>query len=81
MTRSATPAKVAEAGPVMAITLTNGHFPRRRGLVILLSSIAGFLLTVVWSAWSVRECRSSPPRPTRRANCPHAASSRWSCSA
>ncbi|ASO21171.1 hypothetical protein FHR81_002138 [Actinoalloteichus hoggarensis] len=31
-------------------TLVNGHFPRRRGLIILLSSVAGFLLTVVWSA-------------------------------
>ncbi|WP_461125029.1 hypothetical protein [Saccharothrix stipae] len=27
-----------------------GEFPRRRGLIVLLSSIAGFLLTVVWSA-------------------------------
>jgi hypothetical protein len=28
----------------------NGHFPRRRGVVVLLSALAGFLLTVVWSA-------------------------------
>ncbi|WP_367138231.1 hypothetical protein [Saccharothrix sp. HUAS TT1] len=28
----------------------NGHFPRRRGLIVLIASIAGFLLTVVWSA-------------------------------
>ncbi|MBC6467514.1 hypothetical protein HKK74_18735 [Actinomadura alba] len=28
----------------------NGHFPRRRLLVIVLSALAGFLLTVVWSA-------------------------------
>ncbi|WP_119730398.1 hypothetical protein [Thermomonospora amylolytica] len=28
----------------------NGHFPRRRALVIGLSALAGFLLTVVWSA-------------------------------
>jgi len=28
----------------------NGSFPRRPGLVILLSVLAGFLLTVVWSA-------------------------------
>jgi hypothetical protein len=31
-------------------TFVNGHFPRRRGLIVLLSSIGGFLLTVVWSA-------------------------------
>ncbi|GAA4076308.1 hypothetical protein GCM10022214_37010 [Actinomadura miaoliensis] len=28
----------------------NGHFPRRRGLIIALSALAGFLLTVAWSA-------------------------------
>ncbi|MFG3417486.1 hypothetical protein ACIBTZ_00265 [Micromonospora sp. NPDC049460] len=27
-----------------------GHFPRRRGLIILLSVLGGFLLTVIWSA-------------------------------
>ncbi|MGW4461527.1 hypothetical protein [Micromonospora sp. NBC_01796] len=31
-------------------TLVNGYFPRRRGLIILLSVLGGFLLTVVWSA-------------------------------
>jgi hypothetical protein len=31
-------------------TFVNGHFPRRRGLIILISGIAGFLLTVIWSA-------------------------------
>ncbi|TQM84396.1 hypothetical protein FHX81_6840 [Saccharothrix saharensis] len=31
-------------------TFVTGDFPRRRGLIVLLSSIAGFLLTVVWSA-------------------------------
>ncbi|WP_053716594.1 hypothetical protein [Saccharothrix sp. NRRL B-16348] len=31
-------------------SFVNGHFPDRRGLIVLLSSIAGFLLTVVWSA-------------------------------
>ncbi|WP_309116049.1 hypothetical protein [Saccharothrix sp.] len=36
--------------PVATSTLVNGHFPRRRGLIILLSSLGGFLLTVVWSA-------------------------------
>ncbi|MEU4744633.1 hypothetical protein AB0G02_29810 [Actinosynnema sp. NPDC023658] len=35
---------------VATSSFVNGHFPRRRGLVVLLSSIAGFLLTVVWSA-------------------------------
>ncbi|QFZ20718.1 hypothetical protein [Saccharothrix syringae] len=29
---------------------SNGHVPRRRGLVLLVSSVVGFLLTVVWSA-------------------------------
>lgn len=38
------------AGPVATSTLVNGHFPRRRGLIVLLSSLGGFLLTVVWSA-------------------------------
>lgn len=28
----------------------NGHFPRRRWLVVLLSSLGGFALTIVWSA-------------------------------
>ncbi|WP_243710564.1 hypothetical protein [Micromonospora sp. KC213] len=31
-------------------TFVNGHFPRRRGLIVALSVLAGFLLTVVWSA-------------------------------
>jgi hypothetical protein len=31
-------------------TLVNGHFPRRRWLVLALSALGGFLLTVVWSA-------------------------------
>jgi hypothetical protein len=30
--------------------LVTGRFPRRRGLIILVSSLVGFLLTVVWSA-------------------------------
>ncbi|GAA0255646.1 hypothetical protein GCM10010492_65650 [Saccharothrix mutabilis subsp. mutabilis] len=38
------------SGPVATSTLVNGHFPRRRGLIILLSALGGFLLTVVWSA-------------------------------
>jgi hypothetical protein len=41
---------VEEAQPTATSTFVNGHFPRRRWLVILLSAIAGFLLTVVWSA-------------------------------
>ncbi|MEV6325721.1 hypothetical protein AB0M45_31820 [Nocardia sp. NPDC051787] len=28
----------------------NGHYPRRRGVVLLLGVLGGFLLTVVWSA-------------------------------
>ncbi|MFI1193680.1 hypothetical protein ACH4T9_10510 [Micromonospora sp. NPDC020750] len=28
----------------------NGHFPRRRALIVLLSVLGGFLLTVIWSA-------------------------------
>ncbi|MFD9737240.1 hypothetical protein [Umezawaea sp. NPDC059074] len=36
--------------PVATSAFVTGHFPRRRGLVILLSVLAGFLLTVVWSA-------------------------------
>lgn len=42
--------------PVVAPTaeatslFVNGHFPRRRALIISLSVLAGFLLTVVWSA-------------------------------
>ncbi|ROP41691.1 hypothetical protein EDD40_7127 [Saccharothrix texasensis] len=35
---------------VATSSFVNGHFPRRRGLILVLSSIAGFLLTVVWSA-------------------------------
>ncbi|MFE2757899.1 hypothetical protein ACFXGA_38445 [Actinosynnema sp. NPDC059335] len=35
---------------VATSTFVTGVFPRRRGLVVLLSSLAGFLLTVVWSA-------------------------------
>ncbi|MEU8186137.1 hypothetical protein [Micromonospora carbonacea] len=31
-------------------TFVNGHFPRRRALIVLLSVLGGFLLTVVWSA-------------------------------
>lgn len=39
-----------DAAPPRASTFVNGHFPRRRFLVIALSALAGFLLTVVWSA-------------------------------
>ncbi|GAB3885177.1 hypothetical protein GCM10029964_047420 [Kibdelosporangium lantanae] len=31
-------------------TFVNGHFPKRRGLVLLVAAVAGFLLTVIWSA-------------------------------
>ncbi|MEU0272680.1 hypothetical protein [Streptomyces sp. NPDC006307] len=33
-----------------ASLFVNGHFPRRRALVILVSALFGFALTVVWSA-------------------------------
>ncbi|PZF99007.1 hypothetical protein C1I99_12355 [Micromonospora deserti] len=36
--------------PTGTSTFVNGHFPRRRGLIILLSVLGGFLLTVIWSA-------------------------------
>ncbi|GIH97065.1 hypothetical protein ACFFMN_39575 [Planobispora siamensis] len=40
------------APPAAAATsvFVNGSFPRRRGLIILVGSLVGFLLTVVWSA-------------------------------
>ncbi|WP_107656430.1 hypothetical protein [Nocardia suismassiliense] len=36
--------------PVATSVFVNGYIPRRRGLVLLLGVLAGFLLTVVWSA-------------------------------
>lgn len=30
-------------------SFVNGHFPRRRGLIVLVSALLGFALTVVWS--------------------------------
>jgi hypothetical protein len=46
------PAEVTRPEPVPAATstLVTGHFPRRRGLIVLLSVLGGFLLTIVWSA-------------------------------
>ncbi|WP_433259930.1 hypothetical protein ACQPZF_22235 [Actinosynnema sp. CS-041913] len=41
---------LSESPPRGTSALVNGAFPRRRGLVVLLAGIAGFLLTVVWSA-------------------------------
>ncbi|WP_433496314.1 hypothetical protein ACQP1K_15050 [Sphaerimonospora sp. CA-214678] len=38
------------AAPAATSIFVNGHFPRRRGLIVLLASLVGFLLTVVWSA-------------------------------
>jgi hypothetical protein len=50
MTYSVTaPDRPVTLSPAISM-FVNGHFPRRRGLVVLLSSLAGFLLTVVWSA-------------------------------
>ncbi|WP_283133067.1 hypothetical protein [Rhizohabitans arisaemae] len=49
--------RAAESVPIPPIpsspatsTLVNGHFPRRRGLVLAISGLVGLLLTVVWSA-------------------------------
>lgn len=36
--------------PIGTSTFVNGAFPRRRGLILLLSVLAGFGLTVIWSA-------------------------------
>jgi hypothetical protein len=48
---SATPGLAADGTrPAATSAFVNGYFPRRRGLVVGLSIIAGFLLTVVWSA-------------------------------
>jgi MFS family permease len=41
---------VPEAEPRGTSTFVTGQFPRRRGLIILASAVAGFLLTAVWSA-------------------------------
>ncbi len=41
---------VTGVAPVATSTFVNGHFPRRRWLVVGLSALAGFALTVVWSA-------------------------------
>ncbi|GIH67828.1 hypothetical protein [Sphaerimonospora thailandensis] len=39
-----------KAAAAATSVFVNGHVPRRRGLIVLLASLAGFLLTVVWSA-------------------------------
>ncbi|MFB6396945.1 hypothetical protein [Polymorphospora lycopeni] len=44
------PSVDAASEPKATSPFVNGHFPRRRGLIIGLSVLAGFLLTVVWSA-------------------------------
>ncbi|GAA2707182.1 hypothetical protein ACFY2R_03545 [Micromonospora olivasterospora] len=36
--------------PTGTSAFVNGHFPRRRALLVLLGVLGGFLLTVVWSA-------------------------------
>ena len=46
----ATPAKVAEAGPVTATTLTNGHSPHGRAPGFPVSSTAGSPRAAVFSA-------------------------------
>lgn len=42
--------EVTQTRPAATSAFVNGHFPRRRGLIVLLSVLAGFALTVVWSA-------------------------------
>ncbi|NBE83629.1 hypothetical protein GVV04_22205 [Micromonospora sp. NEAU-HG-1] len=39
-----------DAGQEGTSAFVNGHFPRRRALIVLLSVLGGFLLTVIWSA-------------------------------
>ncbi|OUC95464.1 hypothetical protein [Streptosporangium minutum] len=48
---SETPGRAGvRAAPVATSVFVNGWFPRRRGLIILVSGLVGFLLTIVWSA-------------------------------
>lgn len=50
-TRRADPTPTtSDGGPKASSTFVNGYFPRWRALIILLSVLGGFLLTVVWSA-------------------------------
>ncbi|ONI92063.1 hypothetical protein ALI22I_06065 [Saccharothrix sp. ALI-22-I] len=49
-TTSALGTSGGSATPLATSAFVNGHFPRRRGLIVALSALAGFLLTVVWSA-------------------------------
>ncbi|MGN9778407.1 hypothetical protein ACTMS0_21950 [Micromonospora sp. H33] len=48
--RDATDPIRLSTAPRATSLFVNGHAPRRRGLLILLSLLGGFLLTVVWSA-------------------------------
>lgn len=53
MTRSGTGKIVQTVSPTATTgtsSFVNGHFPNRRWLVVTLSALAGFMLTVVWSA-------------------------------
>jgi hypothetical protein len=45
-----TPNTAAPPAPRPTSMFVNGHFPRRRALIAGLAALAGFLLTVVWSA-------------------------------
>lgn len=38
------------AAPALVSPFGTGHYPRRRALIVLISALAGFLLTVIWSA-------------------------------
>ncbi|MFD7703724.1 hypothetical protein [Streptomyces caelestis] len=42
--------RVADTGPDTSSFFFNGHVPRRRALVVVVSALFGFALTVVWSA-------------------------------
>ncbi|MGK8557711.1 hypothetical protein [Nocardia gipuzkoensis] len=46
---TATTSPVLEHSEATSV-FVNGHYPRRRGMVLLLGVLGGFLLTVVWSA-------------------------------
>ncbi|ORT54584.1 hypothetical protein BKD26_35085 [Streptomyces sp. CB03238] len=50
MTHAPERSRSASPAPVGTSLFVNGHFPRRRALIILVSALFGFALTVVWSA-------------------------------
>ncbi|OKK04986.1 hypothetical protein AMK26_15270 [Streptomyces sp. CB03234] len=50
MTHAPERSRSASSAPVGTSLFVNGHVPRRRALIILVSALFGFALTVVWSA-------------------------------